>query len=166
MVSLIRIITALTAHSDTANYRKSGSAGARFDKSRGEERYLFRSSKAAAQLSSHLKLVSFFRSWKKGWYWSADFDMNLFRAAVIPVNCWTSLWIRGAFSSWMALIWSEFTSIPLCDTMKPRNFREPTPNTHFKAFNHSLYSLSVQNVSIKSTKWFCDNFLFTTMSSM
>ena len=91
MVSLIRINTALIARSDTAKYRKSGSPGVGFDKSKEEERYFFRSSKADMQLSSHLKVVPFFRSWKKGWHRSANLDMNLFKAAVIPVNRWTSL---------------------------------------------------------------------------
>ncbi len=91
MVSLIRISMALTARSDTTKYRKSGSPGTGFDRSKGQERYLFRSSKADTQLSSHLKVVPFFRSWKKGWHLSADLDMNLFNAAVIPVNRWTSL---------------------------------------------------------------------------
>jgi hypothetical protein len=82
---------ALTTRSDTAKYRKSGSPGTGFDKSKGKERYLFRSSKADIQLSSHLKVVPFFRRWKKGWHQSADLDMNLFKAAIIPVNCCTSL---------------------------------------------------------------------------
>ncbi len=91
MVSLIRINTALTARSDMAKYRKRGSPGVGFDKSKEEERYFFRSSKADIQSSSHLKLVHFFRSWKKGWHRSADLDMNLFKAVVIPANRWTSL---------------------------------------------------------------------------
>ena len=157
---------ALIAWSNTAKYRKSGSPGVGLDKSKEEERYLFRSLKAETHLSSHLKVVLFFRSWKKGWHLSADLEMNLIKAAVILVNRWTSLWVRGAFNSWMTLIWSGFTSIPLCDTMKPRNFPEPTPNTHLEAFNHSLCSLNTRIVSVKSFKWFWDNLLFTTMSSM
>ena len=91
MVSLIRINTALTARSNTAKNRKRGSSDVGFDKSKEEERYFFRSLKADAQSSSHLKLVPFFRSWKKGRHRSADLDMNLFKAAVIPVRRWTSL---------------------------------------------------------------------------
>jgi hypothetical protein len=91
MVSLIRINTALTAHSDTDKYRKRGSPDVGFDKSKKEERYFFRSSKADIQSSSHLKVVPFFRSWKEGWHRSANLDMNLFKAAIIPVNRWTSL---------------------------------------------------------------------------
>ena len=59
MVSLIRINTALTARSDTAKYRKSGSPGTGFDNSKGEERYFFRSSKVDIQHSFHLKVVPF-----------------------------------------------------------------------------------------------------------
>ena len=34
----------------------------------------------------------------------------------------------------MALNWMGLASIPLCVTIKPKNFPELTPNAHFKGF--------------------------------
>ena len=50
---------------------------------------------------------------KKGLHRSADREMNLFKAAVIPVSFYTFLGFQGDCKLLIALIWSGLTSIPL-----------------------------------------------------
>ena len=54
----------------------------------------------------------------------------------------------------IAWILSGFTSIPLCETIKPRNFPDDTSKVHLLGFNFILYCLSVSNVSCKSSRCF------------
>ena len=46
----------------------------------------------------------------------------------------------------MALTLSGFASIPLCDTMNPKNLPEETPKTNFVGFNFILYLWSILKV--------------------
>jgi hypothetical protein len=50
----------------------------------------------------------------------------------------------------IALILSEFASIPFVDNRHPRTFPLVIPNTHFSAFNQSLALRMLAKVSIKS----------------
>ena len=54
----------------------------------------------------------------------------------------------------IAWILSGFVSIPLCETIKPRNFPDDTPKVHLLGFNLILYCLSVSNVSCRSSRCF------------
>ena len=47
----------------------------------------------------------------------------------------------------IAWILSRFALIPLCETIKPRNFPDDTPKAHLLGFNFMLYYLSISNVS-------------------
>jgi hypothetical protein len=56
--------------------------------------------------------------------------MNLFRAAMQPVNFCTSLILAGASISVMAVIFTGLASMPLLLTMNLSNFPEGTPKMH------------------------------------
>ena len=77
--------------------------------------------------------------------------MNLLRAATLPVRDCTSFTIFGEDISRIALTFSGFASIPLCDTMNLRNFPEETPKAHLDGFNFMLYYISVLNISLRSS---------------
>ena len=66
-------------------------------------------------------------------------ETNLLRAATRPVSDWTSLIFYGGFISNIAWILLELASIPLCETIKPRNFPDDTPKAHLLGFNFMLY---------------------------
>ena len=102
---------------------------------------------------------------KKGRHLSVAFETNLFRAATFLVRDCTSLTIFGEDISRIALTFSGFASIPLCDTMNPRNFPEETPNAHLDRFNFMLYYMSVLNVSLRLSKWSSFSLLLTSISS-
>ena len=65
--------------------------------------------------------------------------MNLFRAAILPFKLCTSLTILGGSNSIMTRIFSGLTSIPLRDTIKPKNFLAVTSNAHLFGFSFMLY---------------------------
>jgi hypothetical protein len=50
--------------------------------------------------------------------------MNRFSAATFPVSLWISLVVFGGYISKIALILSGFASMPLYETIKPRNLPE------------------------------------------
>ena len=126
-------------------------------------RYVFKSWKALWHSSVHSN--AFFRTLKNGKHLSVALETNLLRAATRPVRDCTSLIFCGGFISRIALIFSGLASIPLCETMNPRNFPEATPKAHLLGFNFILYRLSVLKVSCKSSKCLPSSKLFTNISS-
>ena len=70
---------------------------------------------------------------KKGKHFFVALDTNLFSAATFPLRLCTSFTFLGGFISIMARILSEFASIPLCDTINPRNFPAVTPKAALTA---------------------------------
>ena len=66
------------------------------------------------------------------------FETSLFSAAIFPFRLCTSLIVFGGVSSIIAHTFSRLTSIPLWETMNPRNFPTVTPNTHLLEFNFIL----------------------------
>ena len=66
-----------------------------------------------AHSSIHSKPFNLLINMKKGLHLSADREMNLFKAAAIPVSFYTFLGFRGDRKLLIALIWSVLTSIPL-----------------------------------------------------
>jgi hypothetical protein len=64
------------------------------------------------RLLGPLELVLSFSNLKKGNPCSPRFEMYLFRAVIQPVSFWTSLIIREAPMSVLAVIFFEFASIP------------------------------------------------------
>ena len=93
-----------------------------------------------------------FKVLKKGRHLSVALETNLLRAVAFPVRDCTSLIVFEEDISRMALTFSGFASIPLCDTMKQRNFLEETPKVHLARFNFMLYCMSVLNVSLRSSR--------------
>ncbi|GKU93502.1 hypothetical protein SLEP1_g7095 [Rubroshorea leprosula] len=87
---------------------------------------------------------------KNGRHFSTDFDTNLCRAAILPAKRCTSLIDFGGFISSIALIFSGLTSIPLLETMNPRNLPDSTPKTHLAGFNLMRCVLRLLNVSANS----------------
>ena len=88
----------------------------------GSVRYLLSSSNACWHSSVHTN--DFFNVLKKGRHLSVDRDMNRFSAATLPVSLWISLVVFGGYISKIALILFGFASMPLCETIKPRNLPE------------------------------------------
>ena len=66
---------------------------------------------------------------------SVALETNLLRAATLPVRDFTSLIVLGELISRIALTFSGFASIPLYETINPRNFPEETPKAHLEGFN-------------------------------
>ena len=102
----------------------------------GELRYVFNAENASSHFVSHRK--AFFRTSKKGWHLSLALDTNRLKAAILPVNHWTSFIPDGDGMSSTAFILSRFASIPLWLTMKPINFPVDTPKAHLVGFSFIL----------------------------
>ena len=117
----------------------------------GVIKYCFRLSKAIVHSFVHSNF--FLKSLKNGKHLSVDQETNLLRAAICLLRRWTSFtFIRGDISI-ISLILFGFTSIPLCDTIKPRNFLNGTAKTHLDEFSFMLYFQRVSKVSSRSVKW-------------
>jgi len=128
-----RTKTELTANGDTARYKYRISLSSGELKSGGLARYSCNWPKASSH--SLLQTNVFRRILKKGKHLSFDQEMNRFKAAILPVNCCSCFVVRGACISSTAQIFSGFASIPLLETMNPRNFPDETPKAHFAGFN-------------------------------
>ena len=69
------------------------------------------------------------------------------RAATLPVRDCTSLIVFREDISRIALTFLGFASIPLCDTMKSRNFPEETPKAHLDGFQlHTVLSECIERL--------------------
>jgi hypothetical protein len=94
-------------------------------------RYDLRTSNVFACSGPDAKFLGPHNTFKNGRLRSADFKMNLFRAAMRHVSFWTSFTIFGGCISAIALILLGFASMPFLDTMYPRTFPLWMPKTHF-----------------------------------
>ena len=70
----------------TARYRKSGSPSTGFESSGGLLRYYLSALNACSHLSSHKNPLLPFNESKKGRHFSVALEMNLLRAATLPVR--------------------------------------------------------------------------------
>ena len=147
----------------TARYKNNSSPIMDEHSNGAVTRYVFKSWKALWHSSVHSN--AFFRTLKNDKHLSVALETNLLKAVTRPVRNWTSLILYGGFISRIALIFSGFASIPLYETMNPRNFPDTTPKAHLLGFNFILYHLSVLKVSCKSSRCFPSSSLFTNMSS-
>ena len=102
----------------------------------GDDRYFFKSSNAFQHSSVHLK--DFLSTRKKGKHLSVALETNLFRATIFPFKLYTVFTVLGGSNSIIARTFFGLTSIPLWDTMKPKNFPAVTPNTHLLGFSFML----------------------------
>jgi hypothetical protein len=91
--------------------------------------------------------------------------MNLFRAAIQPVNFCTSLIVAGASISVMAVIFTGLASMPRSLTMNPSNFPEGTPKTHLVGLSFHQNLRRLLNVSSKSAIKSLDSLVLMTTSS-
>jgi hypothetical protein len=80
------------------------------------DRYCFNEVKVAACSGPHAKSFAPQSVLRKGRLHSADLEMNLLRAANLPVSRWTSLADWGGVILMMAWILVGLASIPQCDT--------------------------------------------------
>jgi hypothetical protein len=65
-------------------------------------------------------------------------EMNLLKAAIHPVNFWTSWRLTSIFILVMVDTFSRLGSIPHRGTIYPSSFLEGTPNVHFSGFHFIL----------------------------
>ena len=117
----------------------------------GLDRYSFNCWKTTAHSLVYSNPFHLCSRRKKRWHLSTDLEINRFKAVVIPVSFCTSFGFGGACKLLMALIYFGFTSIPLWVTMYPKNLPKPTPKEHFETFKHSLCSLSIPKMLIRSS---------------
>jgi hypothetical protein len=80
------------------------------------DRYYFSEARAAACSGPQAKSFAPRSVLRKGRLRSADLEMNLLRAANLPVRHWTSLADYGGDMSTMAWILVGLASMPRCDT--------------------------------------------------
>ena len=103
----------------------------------GDERYFFKSSNAFWHLSVYSN--DLLKVQKKGRHLFVALETNLFRAVILPFKLYTFFTVLCGPDSIMARTFSGLTSMPLWDTMKPKNFSVVTPNTHLLGFSFMLY---------------------------
>ena len=77
--------------------------------------------------------------------------MKRLKAATHPVSFWIFLRSVGIANCDRAWIFAGLASIPILETMKPSNFPEGTPKTHFSGLSLMSYVQRLSNVSLKSS---------------
>jgi hypothetical protein len=87
---------------------------------------------------------------KKERFLSASFAMNLFKAAIRPINFCTSFLVCGGCIWRMTLILLGLASMPLVETKKTSTLPCVTPKTHLSRFNLSLASHILAKVFVRS----------------
>jgi hypothetical protein len=65
-------------------------------------------------------------------------EINLLKAAIHPVNFYTSWRLLGGFILMIADTFSGLGSVPRWETIYLSNFLEGIPNAHFIGFNFSI----------------------------
>jgi hypothetical protein len=97
-------------------YRRRGNEGSGLARVAKLDRCCLSDSKAAACSGPQAKSFAPRNVLRKGRLRSADLEMNLFRAANLPVSRWTSLADCGGVMLMIAWILVGLASIPRCDT--------------------------------------------------
>jgi hypothetical protein len=129
-------------------------------------RYCFRSSKAFCCLGPHSTFKGPHKTLKKGRLLSASFTINLFKAAMRPVNFCTSFLVCEGYIWTNAFILLGLASIPLVETRQPSTLPHVTLKTHFSGLSLSLASRILANVSIRSKIYEAFFLLTMTISLM
>jgi hypothetical protein len=107
---------ALTAHGEAAMYSSKGSKGSGLARVAKLDKCCLSDLKAAACSGPQAKSFAPRNVLRKGRLRYADFEMNLFKVANLPVSRWTSLADCGGVMLMIAWIFVGLASIPLCDT--------------------------------------------------
>ena len=117
-------------------------------------------------IDTHLSIQMLsFDTLKNGKHLSVAFETNLLRSATHLVRLSTSLIFFGNSMFRISWILSRFASIPLYETIKPRNFLDATPKAHLLGSSFILYRLSILKVSWRSSMCYVSLVLLTSMSS-
>mgnify|MGYP005829674527 CR=1 FL=1 len=111
----------------------------------------FISSSLAVAASVHSKCSVRRRRRYKGSAFSPKREIKRLKAATHPVSFWICLRSVGIANCDRARIFARLASIPLLETMKPSNFLEGTPKTHFSGLSLMLYVQRLSKVSLKSS---------------
>ncbi|KAM2706140.1 hypothetical protein EV1_035261 [Malus domestica] len=128
--------------------------------------YSLRFLNALAHSSVHVMYFLFpLSALKKGAHMSVALEMNLVKAATLPVRLWMSFEVIGYFMSRIALIFSGLASMPRWLIMKPKNLPEPTPKAHLLGFNLIRYLFRMVKVSDRSVMCWSACLLLTSISS-
>jgi hypothetical protein len=107
---------ALTACGEAATYSNRGSKGLGLVRVANSDRCCFSDAKATACSGPHAKSFAPRSVLRKGRLHSVDLEMNLLRAANLPVRRWMSLADCRGVMLMMASILVELASIPRCYT--------------------------------------------------
>ena len=99
----------------------------------------FISSSPVVAASGHSKCSVRRRRRYKGSAFSPKREIKRFKAATHPVSFWICLRSVGIANYDRARIFAGFASISLLETMKPSNFPEGTPKTHFSGLSLMSY---------------------------
>jgi hypothetical protein len=92
-------------------------------------------------------------------------EMNLLKAAIHPINFWTSWRLLDGFILVIASTISVLGSIPHWETIYPSRFPKGTLNVHFLRFNFILNFLKLSKVSARSGMSLSSSRVLTTTSS-
>ena len=149
----------------TAKYKYNGSSSTGFESNGGLFRYSLSDINTCSHLSSHKNLLLPFSESKKGRHLSVALEINLLRAATLPVKLWTSFILLGDLMLMRACIFSGLASILQWLTIKPKNFLEATPNAHFNGFSFIRYLLRIAKELERCTMWSVAVFDLMSMSS-
>ena len=140
----------LTVVGKTAKYSERVSPCLEGLSNGGEVRYILSSSNNFWHSSVQVK--AFLNVLKNGRDLSMARETKQLRATTLPVRLYTSFTVFGGAISNMAFILSGLASIPLWDTMNPKNFPDETPKAHLPGLSFMQYWRSVLKVSFKSSK--------------
>ena len=80
-------------------------------------------------------------------------EMNLLRAAILPVNFCIFFGLLGEGIAWIVFIRSGLVSITRCVTMYPMNFLELTSNENLEGLSFMLYFLNIEIAYRKCPIW-------------
>jgi hypothetical protein len=147
------INAALTTHGEAAMYSRRGNEGSGLARVAKSDRCCLSNSKDVACSGPQAKFFMPRNVLRKGRLRSADLEMNLFKAANLPVNRWTSLADYEGVMLMIAWIFVGLASIPRCNTRYPSIFPWRTPKAHFSGLSRRRASRILANVSARSARW-------------
>jgi hypothetical protein len=116
-------------------------------------------------LLSPLELVLFLKELKEGQPLTSSHEMNLLKAAIHPINFWTSWRLSGDFIFVIVDTFSGLASISQRETICLRSFPEGTLNVHFLGFSFILNFFRLSKVFAMSEMSLSSSRVFTTTSS-
>lgn len=141
---------------DTTRYKYNSSPGLGLLSNGRALRYILSSSNAVWHSSIHWKSFGFFRVWKKGRHYLANFETKSLSTTILSISICTSFTIFSSLIYLIAWVFLKFASIPQCDTINLKNLPEVTPKEHMAGFSFIRYLCKVVKDSSRSSMWFPD----------